>query len=49
VWENFFAVEVGLFSLRSGRCLLLCMVFLRLLAGVLWCVSTWLVVRFKAG
>jgi len=44
--EKFFALKVVVFSVFLAFCPWFCMLFLALLAGVLWCVSTWFVVRF---
>jgi len=43
----FFLVEVQFFCLRFAFCFCFGMAFQRLLAGVLWCVSTWFVVTFN--
>jgi len=47
--EKFFACEVVLFCLCFGLCFCFCMMCGVLFAGVLWCVSTWFVVRFNVG
>jgi len=45
--ENFFVAKAMLFCLCLEGCFCFCMVFLALLAGVLWCGSAWFVVRFN--
>jgi len=46
VWRNFFAVEVLLFWLFSGRCSGFCVVFWALFAGVLMALSMLVSVTF---